>query len=123
MVGRYGSDDFGKFLMITALVLLIVSMFFGRGILFVIALAVVAYSYYRMLSRDFGKRAAENSKYREVTAGVRRQFRIWKRRFSDRKEYRYFRCPTCSQEVRVPKGKGHIRITCPKCKGQFDRSV
>ena len=32
-------------------------------------------------------------------------------------------CPTCGQEVRVPKGKGHIRITCPKCKGQFDRSV
>ena len=37
----------------------------------------------------------------------------------DRKTHRYFRCPQCRATVRVPKGKGQIRITCPHCKHQF----
>lgn len=28
-------------------------------------------------------------------------------------------CPTCGQSLRVPTGKGAIRITCPKCKNAF----
>lgn len=33
--------------------------------------------------------------------------------------YAFFKCPSCGQTVRVPAGKGHIQITCPKCKSKF----
>ena len=123
MAGRYGTDDLSKFLLTLTLVLLILSLF-GRGTwLYLLAMICLIYSYYRILSRDFGRRAAENEKYKSATAGIRKTLRIEKRRFAERKDYRFFKCPSCSQEVRVPRGKGHIRITCPKCRTQFDRTV
>ena len=41
-------------------------------------------------------------------------------RIKDR-EHRYFDCAKCRQLVRVPRGKGKIMITCPKCKEKFQR--
>lgn len=35
------------------------------------------------------------------------------------KDYRFFKCPTCQQKVRVPKGKGKIKIHCPRCHNDF----
>ena len=123
MAGRYGADDFSKFLLGATLVLLLLSLFSRLPVFYLLALASLIYSYYRMFSRDFAKRRAENEKYLSMTADLRRKARIGKRRFTERKDYRFFKCPSCGQEVRVPKGKGHIRITCPKCRTQFDRSV
>ncbi len=31
------------------------------------------------------------------------------------------KCPKCGITTRVPKGKGKIRITCPKCGEIFQR--
>ena len=123
MVGRYGTDDLSKFLLVATMVLLILSLFFGRGLFYFLGLICLIAAYVRILSRDYAKRSAENAKFLSVTANIRKTARIQKRRFAERKTYRYFKCPECSQEVRVPKGKGHIRITCPKCKTQFDRTV
>ena len=123
MAGRYGTDDFSRFLLVVTMVLLLISMFAGQGILYFVALACLIYSYFRILSKNYVKRRAENEKYLSMTAKIRKSFRITRKRFSDRKDYRYFKCPNCSQEVRVPKGKGRIRITCPKCRTQFDRTV
>ena len=123
MIGRYGTDDFSRFLLVATLVLLIISLFARTGIFYILALACLVYAYFRILSKNFAARSAENTKYREVTSRIRKFARIEKRRFAERKEYRFFKCPSCGQEVRVPKGKGHIRITCPKCRTQFDRNV
>jgi len=35
------------------------------------------------------------------------------------REHRYYDCPRCRQPVRVPRGKGKIAITCPKCREKF----
>ena len=35
------------------------------------------------------------------------------------KVYRYFKCPHCRQSIRVPRGRGRISITCPKCGTSF----
>ena len=43
-------------------------------------------------------------------------------RVKDRRN-RYFLCPRCRQTVRVPRGKGRILITCPKCKEKFQRKT
>lgn len=32
---------------------------------------------------------------------------------------RIVNCPNCDSRLRVPKGKGKIKITCPKCKMDF----
>ena len=39
-------------------------------------------------------------------------------RLKDR-QHRYFDCPKCHQMVRVPRGKGKISITCPRCREKF----
>jgi predicted RNA-binding Zn-ribbon protein involved in translation (DUF1610 family) len=37
----------------------------------------------------------------------------------EKKRYKFFKCPACRQKIRVPKGKGRIEITCPRCGNRF----
>ena len=39
------------------------------------------------------------------------------------KDHKYFFCPKCGQSVRVPKGAGKIRVTCPKCGEKFEKKA
>lgn len=122
MIGRYGYDEFYRFLNIVWLIFLVLSLF---RIPFTtwISLAVLIYMYFRVFSKNFSKRYAENEAYKNLIGRFMKSGRINKQRFEDRKDYRYFKCPGCGQTVRVPKGKGHIKITCPKCRSQFERNV
>ena len=43
----------------------------------------------------------------------------WKQQWHEYRTYRYLICPQCSQRLRVPRGKGRIRVTCTKCRNQF----
>lgn len=123
MTGRYGVDDLSKFTLGLTLVFVVLSFLFGGWLFFLLGVAGLVLTYYRMLSRDFAKRSEENAKFLSMTEGIRKKLRIMKKRFDGRKDYRFFKCPDCGQEVRVPKGRGRIRITCPKCKAQFDRTA
>ena len=116
MAGRYGVDELSKFLNIVLLVLLVMSIFIRSGILYLLALGILIYSYFRMFSRNISKRYEENQKfvnfrYRNVV-----KWNNFKKRFAQRKEYRFYHCPQCKQTVRVPRGRGKICITCPKCR-------
>ena len=117
MSGRYGSDAFGNFLCVVSLICLVLGLFVG--IFYYIGLALLIYTYFRMLSRNVSKRYAENQMFLQKSAGVRARFARVKQRFALRKTYRYFSCPRCKQQIRVPKGRGRISITCPKCGTQF----
>jgi len=120
MTGRYGMDDLGRVLNIAVLILLIISLFTGSLILLV-AVALMVYTYFRMLSRNVNKRAAENYAFLRLKNRFLGWFRERKNRFKQRKEYRFYKCPSCSQVMRVPKGKGKITITCPKCGNRITR--
>ncbi|HJD21351.1 MAG TPA: zinc-ribbon domain-containing protein [Candidatus Gemmiger faecigallinarum] len=120
MSGRYGGDQFSQFLSILSLILLVLGLF-TWGIFYYIGLALLIYSYFRMFSRNIQKRYAENQWFLTRTAGIRSWFAHIKVRFAQRKTYRYFNCPHCKQAIRVPKGRGRISITCPKCQTQFIR--
>ena len=81
--------------------------------------AALIYSYYRIFSRNIPKRAAENRWFLAQRYAVQQRFASARTRFAQRKVYRYFRCPRCRQQLRVPRGRGRISITCPKCGTSF----
>ncbi len=121
MAGRYGMDQLSRFIDFVALALLIVSIFVRFPLIFYIAAALIVWSYFRMFSRNIGKRSMENERF--LAIWDRLTARGQNRRYyqEQRKIYRYFRCPGCRQKVRVPRGKGKICITCPKCRMEFIR--
>lgn len=119
MYGRYGLDSFGKFLLILGLVALFLS---GRNeYLFFIFLswAILIYEYYRMFSRDIYKRAAENQWYLSKTAKLRSFIYRHKNLMQQRKTHHIYKCPSCGQKIRIPRGKGRVEIRCPKCSARF----
>lgn len=116
MAGRYGSDKLNILLLCIGFVACIVAMFFKNNIYVRLSLTAVSYvflfwSIFRCLSRKTYKRYQEN-----------RKFLMLIQRFKDR-EHRYFDCPRCKQQVRVPRKKGKIAITCPKCREKFIRKT
>ena len=124
MRGRYGMDHFGRFLSFASLALLLLAMLLGglaNTVLWLVAVAVLVYSYFRMFSRNTSKRYAENMIYFKYRNKVTGWFGRKKARFDQRKTYSFFRCPQCGVTARVPKGKGKIKITCPKCANVFVR--
>ncbi|NLJ89603.1 MAG: hypothetical protein GX323_01770 [Clostridiales bacterium] len=121
MQGRYGVDQFSKFLTYGGIILMIISNFFGGLLLNSLGLLMVIYAYFRMFSKNISKRYQENQKYLHYASIIKRSLNVYKRRFAERKTHRIFKCPSCKQKIRVPKGKGKIEITCPKCRTKFIR--
>lgn len=119
MMGRYGNDQLNRALLGLALVLIVLNMFVGSGLLNLLGLAALILCYVRMFSRNIQKRYQENQKYLAKTAKLRQKFVHEKWKMQQRKEYHIYKCPNCKQEIRIPKGKGRISITCPKCRKDF----
>ena len=115
MQGRYGSDKLNTLILGIALVAALLSIFIhvpGLDLLLTLFYyGMMGWAFFRMLSRNTYKRYQENRKYLLLL-----------QRFKDR-QHRYYDCPRCRQQVRVPKGKGKISITCPKCKEKFIRKT
>lgn len=124
MMGRNGADALNRFLSIVLLVLLLVGLFFrGRvaAALSGVDLALLIYIYFRMFSRNIYQRQRENGAYLRlryrVTSGMRGMIDRW----HQRKDFRFFKCPSCRTRLRVPRGKGKINIVCRKCGTSFQR--
>lgn len=121
MDGRYGADDLSRMHGVVVMILLVLSLFGGLGILYWIALALMIYSIWRMMSRNVSKRYEENRKYLDWRYQTTVKREKWKKRWQQRAVYRFYKCPCCKQTVRVPRGRGKICITCPKCRTEFVR--
>ena len=121
MIGRYGADELSRFCSVAVMGLLILSLFrkLGLGYLYWVALALLIYSTWRMLSRNISKRYEENQKFLNWKFKMTQKTDKIRKRWQQRKIYRFFKCPQCKQTVRVPKGHGKICITCPKCRTEF----
>lgn len=118
MYGRYGVDEFGSFLLVTGLVLAFLSLFRLFFWLSIPALAILIWSYVRIFSKNFAKRQSELAKYWRIRSRVRDKLAFWKSKMKD-KNHRYYRCKLCRTVMRVPRGKGKIEITCPKCRSKI----
>jgi predicted membrane protein len=123
MLGRYGNDDLSRFLTILAVILLFISVFTRWTILNSLAFILLLFSAFRMYSRNIEKRTEENYGYLRVQGKVGRFFHQTKLQLRQRKTHRFYRCPSCKQQLRVPKGKGLLTIHCPKCKTSFDKKT
>ena len=118
MWGRYGNDQFNRFLIICAMVSIVLSFFLGQ-VFYILAFAIMIYTYFRMFSKNISKRSAENQWYLVRERKVRNWLDKKKRELAQRKVYHIYKCPNCRQKIRVPKGRGRIAITCRKCGTEF----
>lgn len=118
LIGRNGFDAFCRGLLFLAMILIIADIFIPGHVLRSIGLALLIYSYFRAFSRNIGRRQAENAWY---VSCVQAPFHSYMSR--DRKHYWYFKCPSCRQVLRAPKGRGRIRVTCSRCHNVFEKKV
>ncbi len=119
MVGRYGMDALGNCLVWSSLACLLVDCFLKSGLLYLLGIVLLVYAYVRMFSRNIPGRAEQNRKFLNQTARLRGFFQKKKRRHEMKKVYHLCRCKVCKQDIRVPKGKGKLEVTCPKCRNVF----
>ena len=143
---RRGLDELNRAMLITALVLSLLGMllaplgswprylFTGLGAVLLVLMVV------RMTSKNTAKRYQENLQYLRVatqvgdwfkrtfrprTAGARTAAKRAKRAnqnptWSELRQYKYLICPQCAKRLRVPRGKGRIRVTCTNCRNVFE---
>ena len=111
MSGRYGTDKLNMVLLTGGLIFSLAGLFVRLPVLnlsfMLLSYGLLGYSLFRTFSRNTYKRYQEN-----------RRFLLLTQKWTDR-QHRYYNCPRCRQQVRVPRGKGKISITCPKCKEKF----
>ena len=118
MYGRYGSDQLNLFLLVVYLLCWFLSLFARLWILRYVGLVAILLALFRILSRNLDRRRAENAKFLKLVRPVT-QWIALRRTIHRDKEHRYFRCPSCGQQLRVPKGKGKITVTCRSCGAVF----
>ena len=115
MYGRYGYDELSQFLSKTALLCVIVGLFAYPGFFCGLAMALYLVTMFRMYSKNIMKRKQERDAYLRRTQPLRDWQALQKRKFNDRKTHKFYRCSQCKTSLRVPKGKGKIKIHCPQC--------
>lgn len=119
--GAYGQDSLNRFLLGASLGVAIVSMFAEWFVLYWLALAGLGYSYFRMFSKNYSKRYAENQAFLKSTCKIRTFWASQKNMMRQRKTHHIYKCPDCKQKIRIPRGKGKIAVRCPKCGKEFIR--
>lgn len=141
-----GLDELNRAMLITALVLSLLGMFLSsvggwpRIVFTALGAAVLILMVVRMTSKNTAKRYQENMKFLTVSNEVKDWFRRTFRAkgassqkyapkakrarknpsWNELKQYKYLICPQCAQRLRVPRGKGRIRVTCTNCGNIFE---
>ncbi len=118
MVGRYGNDQFTMFLSVTGLVLSLFGNFRYLRFMYFIGWLLIIYGLFRSLSKNYDARRKELNWYLVWSEKPKAKIKLLKNMFADRNTHRYFKCKSCKTVMRVPKGRGKIEITCPKCRAK-----
>ena len=118
MFGRYGNDQLNLFLTILYLFAYFLYLATTWSIFSLLTLVLLVLTLFRLLSRNVTQRRAENVKFLQAAGPLIHWFRL-RRAIRRDKEHRYFKCPNCGQQLRVPRGKGKITVTCRGCGASF----
>ena len=119
MQGRYGADQLYRVMLIGGAVLVILSNFIFEVFFLLLGWILVVLAFVRALSKDYSRRYAENQKFLEWTGKIRKVFGKQRYVMEQRKDYHIYTCPQCRQKIRMPRGKGKVEISCPKCHTKF----
>ena len=123
MQGRYGMDSLNVFILCVAglvwLANIFVWAFVPSLILWLVEMGLVALTIVRMLSRNINMRALENRRFQKIYTPVKEWVQLQIRKFRERKDYKYLKCPTCKAQLRVRNQKGDHGVRCPKCRTEF----
>ena len=116
-------DQLGQFMVWAVLVLIVINLFVRASlpstILDTLELVGLITMYFRMFSKNVGKRYQENQVFLRMRFYVTEYWRKVKFSFTQGRKYRIFKCPNCGQKTRIPRGHGKVSIHCPKCKTDF----
>lgn len=119
MQGRYGNDQLNNGLLICGTLLVLISAITRWKVLLFVGYIPLVLSVFRSYSKDFSRRSQENYTFLRYWNQVVSLYLKKKRQLFERKNYKFYCCPQCKQTIRVPRGKGKIGITCPKCRTEF----
>ena len=122
MYGRCGMDTFNRALLIAFLVLELAAGFFALWYVRLIPYLLFGYVVFRFFSKNLVKRAAENNNFMRGWGPLADRLNTRIKHLRD-PYYKYYRCSKCGVLQRVPKGRGKIKITCPKCKKVITRKT
>ena len=135
MQGRYGVDELARFLTGLSMVWIVLELITRNRFFEILFWVTVVWLYYRILSRDYGKRQQENSKFPTLHYRFTSKWNQWihpkgytakgsrweklKYDLAQKKAYHIYKCPGCGQKIRIPREKGKIAVICPKCNTEF----
>lgn len=124
MQDRYGADELGIAIALFALALIVINLFVNSWGLTWVIVVLTALQFCRLLSHNYDARRAENNTFLRLIKNPKNALgdltNRFQRRTQEAKTYKHLSCPNCKQKVRVPRGKGKLRVTCPSCKTKFD---
>lgn len=127
MQGRYGNDRFNNFLYIVFFALWVVNIFVWNRtaslVIDLLMLTVLVYTLFRTLSRNINKRSIENRTFMQIFDSVKNWLTLTQKKFRDRKDFRYIKCPVCKAQLRVKNKKGNHVVRCPRCGSEFDKKI
>ena len=119
MAGRYGNDQLNQFIFIVAIISMVLEIITRQSLFYTLTLLLLILAYVRVFSRNINKRYEENMKFLQKKDAILNKFRKQKYYAAQRRNFHIYTCPQCKQKIRIPKGKGKISITCPKCRTSF----
>lgn len=130
----YGADELSVTLIVSGVLLILAypcfTLFYLRIAFILVGVCLILWALYRAFSSQIGRRRAENDKFIAFFSSTSSEEKKRRKeeekakkakRKQDEKTYAYFFCPKCRKELRVPRGKGKIRIKCPNCCHEFIR--
>lgn len=116
--GRYGNDMLNTVLLLFAVLLSVVLRFTPWWWLSYVSCVPIALVIFRTFSRNVSQRRKENEIFMSGFYKMKNWITGRKAQAAD-KTHKYYTCKSCGARLRVPKGKGKIRITCPQCKREM----
>ena len=123
MYGRYGIDRLYHALMWSAIVLMVLNLFVGSLLIYLLELVLITWAMFRFFSRNILKRQKENRAFCRFFGRISGWFKLQKNKHRDRKTHVYRKCPSCHRQLRLPKQKGRHTVCCPCCQKRFDIQV
>ncbi len=123
MAGRYGIDRLYYFLLAICFGLIVINLFANNIFISLAETALFCYTFYRVMSKNVYKRQQENERFIKLADKPKKFINLQKCKKRDKATHVYKKCPSCKNNLRLPKQKGEHTVVCPCCKHRFDVKI